>query len=72
MLFKDMDKDYGCRYDLFKVVNIVFYRELIFFCLIIFYFKMVLFWYNKIINDWGKDKLGDRFIEFVGFLRDVF
>ena len=32
---------------------------------------MALLWYKETTNDWGKDNLGDRFTEFVDFLRDA-
>ena len=70
-LLKDMDKDYGCRHDLFKVVNTVLQREPTFSRLTSFHLKMALLWYNKTTSDWHKDGLADRFTEFVGFLRDA-
>ena len=71
MRLKDMDKDHGCRHDLFKVVNTVRQRESTFSCLTSFHLKMALLWYNKTTNDWSKDDLADRFTEFVAFLRDA-
>ena len=68
---KDMDKDHGTRHDLFKVVNTVLHREPTFSCLTTLHLKMALLWYNKTPSDWSKDNLGDRFTEFVGFLRDA-
>lgn len=68
---KDMDKDHGCRHDLFKVVNTVLQREPTFSRLTSFHLKMALLWYNETTNDWGKDSLADRFTEFVRFLRDA-
>ena len=70
-LLKDMNKDHGCRHDLFKVVNTVLRREPTFSCLTTLHLKMALLWYNEATNDWGKGKLGDRFTEFVSFLRDA-
>ncbi|XP_078343834.1 uncharacterized protein LOC144629490 isoform X2 [Oculina patagonica] len=70
-LLKDMDKDHGCRHDLFKVVNTVLQREPTFSRLTSFHLKMALLWYNKTASDWGKDDLADRFTEFVAFLRDA-
>lgn len=70
MLLKDMDKDLGCRHDLFKVVNTVL-QETTFSCLTSFHLKMALLWYNETTNHWSKDDLADRFTEFVVFLRDA-
>jgi len=70
-LLKDMDKDLGCRHDLFKVVNTVLQREATFSCLTSFHLKMALLWYNKTTNHWSRDDLADRFSEFVAFLRDA-
>ena len=71
MLLKDMDKDHGCRHDLFKVVDTVLHRQPTFSCLTTLHLKTALLWYKETTNDWGKDNLGDRFTEFVGFLRDA-
>ena len=70
---KDMDKDHGypTRHNLFKVVNTVLHQEPTFSFLTTLHLKMALLLYNETANDWGKDKLGDRFTEFVGFLRDA-
>lgn len=71
MLLKDMNKDHGCRHDLFKVVDTVLHREPTFSSLTSFHLKMALLWYNKTTDDWHKDDLADRFTEFVTFLRDA-
>ena len=71
MLLKDMDKDHGCRHDLFKVVDTVLRQEPTFSSLTSFQLKMALLWYNKTTDDWRKDNLADRFTEFVTFLRDA-
>ena len=70
-LLRDMDKDHGCRHDLFKVVNTVRQREATFSgSLTSFHLKMALLSYSDTTNDWGKAELADRFTEFVTFLRD--
>ena len=71
LLLKDMDKDHGCRHDLFKVVHTILKGEPTFSRLTSFHLKMALLWYNKTTNDWSRDSLADRFTEFVGFLRDA-
>ena len=68
---KDMDKDHGCRHDLFKVINTILRQESTFSRLPSSYLKMALLWYNQSNSDWGKDKLAERFTEFVEFLRDA-
>lgn len=70
-ILKDMDKDQGCRHDLFKVINTVLKREPTFSHLLSAHLKMVLLHYNDRTNDWSKDKLAERFTEFVEFLRDT-
>lgn len=70
-LLKDMDKDHGCRHDLFKVVHTILKGEPTFSRLTSFHLKMALLWYNKTTKDWSRDSLADRFTEFVGFLRDA-
>ena len=70
-ILKDMDKDHGCRHDLFKVVNTVLKREPTFSQLSSAHLKMALLQYNDRSNDWGKDKLAERFTEFLEFLRDT-
>lgn len=70
-LLKDMDKDHGCRHDLFKVLNSILQREPTFSRLSSFHLKTALLWYNHTTSDWGKDRLAERFTEFVEFLRDA-
>ena len=70
-LLKDMDKDQGCRHNLFKVVNTVLQKEATFSHLTSFHLKMALLWYNKTTTTWGKDSLAERFTKFVSFLRDA-
>ena len=70
-LLKDMDKDHGCRHDLFKVINTILRREPTFSHLSSFHLKMALLWYNQTTRDWEKDRLAERFTEFVKFLRDA-
>lgn len=68
---KDMDKDHGCRHDLFKVMHTILRRESTFSRLPSSHLKMALLWYNQRNGNWSKDKLAERFTEFVEFLRDA-
>ena len=70
-LLKDMDKDHGCRHDLFKVFNTILRREPTFSRLPSFHLKTALLWYNQTTSDWERDRLAERFTEFVKFLRDA-
>lgn len=70
-LLKEMDKDQGCRHDLFKITNMVLRREPTFSPLSSFHVKTALLWYNQTTTDWKKEQLAERFTEFVKFLRDA-
>ena len=70
-LLKDMDKDQGCRHDLFKITNTVLRREPTFSPLSSFHVKTALLWYNQTTTEWKKEQLAERFTGFVGFLRDA-
>ena len=65
-----MDKDNGCRHNLFKVVKTVLKREPTFSHLSSLHMKMAFLWYNSETKDFSNDKLAERFIEFMEFLRN--
>lgn len=69
-LLKDMDKDNGCRHNLFKVVKTVLKREPTFSHLSSLHMKMAFLWYSSETKDFSNDKLAERFIEFMEFLRN--
>ena len=70
-LLKDMDKDQGCRHDLFKVTNTVLRREPTFSTLSSFHVKTALLRYNQTTTEWKRERLAERFTGFVGFVRDA-
>ena len=65
-----MDKDNGCRHNLFKVVNTVLKREPTFFHLSSLHIKMAFLWYSSETKDFSNDKLAERFMEFMEFLQN--
>ncbi|XP_068751496.1 uncharacterized protein [Montipora capricornis] len=69
-LLKDMDRDKGCRRDLFKVVNMILKQEATFSRLSSFHLKMAFLWYNSEMKDFNKDKLDERFTGFLECLRN--
>ena len=70
-LLKDMDKDQGCRHDLFKITNTVLRWEPTFSHLSSFHVKTALMQYNQTTTEWKREQLAERFTGFVGFLRDA-
>lgn len=74
-VLQGMDKDGGCRHDLYKVVATVLKREPTF-SLLLAHIKMIFIAY--IMNDctreqsqkWKKEKLAERFEEFLYFMAD--
>lgn len=70
-VLQDMDKDGGCRHDLFKVVNTILKREPTFSKLLPHMKMLFVSFINDSNKNWDKSKLGERFKEFFSFLANL-
>lgn len=68
-ILQNMDKDSGCRHDLYKVATTVLKREPTF-SPVLAHVKMMFIVYMNRCSDWSKDKLAERFDDFMRFIAE--
>jgi hypothetical protein len=70
-ILQDMDKDSGCRHDLYKVVNTILKREATFSNLLPHMKMLFVVFIKDSMKEWDKSKLGDKFEEYFNFLANL-